>query len=45
MPPGWGRIYRINEEADGFIKLWTQDQEEQELIHGPKWTDKDDYNF
>lgn len=45
MPPGWGRISRTNEEADRFIKFWTQDQAEKELIHGPEWTDKNDYNI
>lgn len=44
-PPDWRRISKTNEEADGFITLLTQDQVEQELIHGPEWTDKDDYNF
>lgn len=32
MPLGCVGISRTNEEADGFIKLLTQDQVEQELI-------------
>ena len=30
--------------TDGFIKLLTKDQDEQEF-HGTEWVDEDDYNF